>query len=48
MLNGNNLGATGQLEWLKDDLPTSSAVWKIIFTAVVTNPTTKQNDGRGA
>ena len=48
MLDGNNLGATGELEWLKNGLLNSSAVWKIIFTSVVTNPTTKQNDGWGA
>ncbi|MEO7724833.1 MAG: alkaline phosphatase D family protein, partial [Chthoniobacterales bacterium] len=27
---------------------TSTAVWKVIFTSVVTNPTTKQNDAWGA
>lgn len=48
MLDGNNLGATGQLEWLKSGLLNSTAVWKIVFTSVVTNPTTKQNDGWGA
>lgn len=48
MLDGNNLGATGQLEWLKNGLLTSSAVWKIVFTSVITNPTTKQNDAWGA
>ncbi len=48
MLDGNNLGATGQLEWLKTGLLTSNAVWKVVFTSVVTNPTTKQNDGWGA
>jgi alkaline phosphatase D len=48
MLDGNNLGATGELEWLKNGLLTSAARWKIIFTSVVTNPTTKQNDGWGA
>ncbi|MDQ3415029.1 MAG: alkaline phosphatase D family protein, partial [Verrucomicrobiota bacterium] len=48
MLDGNNLGAPGELEWLKNGLLTSTAVWKVIFTSVVTNPTTKQNDGWGA
>ena len=41
MLDGNNLGATGQLQWLKDGLLASSATWKVIFTSVVTNQTTK-------
>jgi len=48
MLDGNNLGATGELEWLKNGLLTSPARWKIIFTSVVTNPTTKRNDAWGA
>ena len=48
MLDGNNLGATGQLQWLENGLLTSSARWKIIFTSVITNPSTKQNDGWGA
>jgi alkaline phosphatase D len=45
MLDGNNLGSTGQLEWLKQGLLHSTARWKIIFSSVVTNPTTKPNDG---
>lgn len=45
MLDGNNLGATGELQWLKDGLLASTARWKIIFTSVVTNPTTKLPDG---
>lgn len=45
MLDGNNLGASGQLEWLKNGLLASTARWKIIFTSVVTNPTTKFPDG---
>jgi alkaline phosphatase D len=48
MLDGNNLGATGELEWLKNGLLTSTARWKIIFTSVVTNSTTKVNDAWGA
>lgn len=48
MLDGNNLGASGELEWLKNGLLTSTARWKIIFTSVITNPTTKQNDAWGA
>jgi len=48
MLDGNNLGATGQLQWLENGLLTSTARWKIIFTSVVTNPSTKENDAWGA
>ena len=48
MLDGNNLGAAGQLQWLENGLLTSSARWKIIFTSVPTNPSTKQKDGWGA
>ena len=48
MLDGNNLGATGQLQWLENGLLTSTAWWKIIFTSVITNTTTKQNDAWGA
>ena len=48
MLDGNNLGAAGQLQWLENNLLASSAHWKIIFTSVVTNPSTKQNDAWGA
>lgn len=47
MLDGNNLGATGQLQWLKDSLRASTARWKVIFTSVVINPTTKVPDGWG-
>ena len=45
MLDGNALGATGQLQWLKDSLLASTAVWKVIFTSVVTNTGTKFPDG---
>lgn len=45
MLDGNNLGATGELQWLEDGLLNSTAVWKIIFTSVVTNTGTKFPDG---
>jgi hypothetical protein len=48
MLDGNNLGAAGQLVWLEQGLLHSTAKWKIIFTSVVTNPTTKLDDGWGA
>ena len=45
MLDGNALGATGELQWLKDGLLASTASWKIVFTSVVINPTTKFPDG---
>jgi alkaline phosphatase D len=45
MLDGNGLGATGQLQWLEDSLLASSARWKIIFSSVVANPSTKFPDG---
>ena len=45
MLDGNDLGAAGQLQWLEDGLLSSTARWKIIFTSVVINPTTKFPDG---
>lgn len=48
MLDGNNLGSSGQLEWLKQGLLGSTARWKIIFTPVVTNPSAKINDSWGA
>jgi alkaline phosphatase D len=48
MLDGNNLGATGQLQWLENGLLTSAARWKIIFTSVITNPSTKRRDAWGA
>jgi alkaline phosphatase D len=48
MLDGNNLGATGELQWLENGLLTSTARWKIIFTSVITNPSTKENDAWGA
>nr|MBA3353703.1 alkaline phosphatase D family protein [Blastocatellia bacterium] len=45
MLDGNNLGPIGELAWLKDALLASTARWKIIFTSVTTNPSTKFPDG---
>jgi alkaline phosphatase D len=48
MLDGNNLGSIGQLAWLENGLIASTARWKIIFTSVVTNTSTKLNDGWGA
>ena len=45
LLDGNNLGTGGQLQWLEDCLLASTARWKIVFTSVVINPTTKCPDG---
>jgi alkaline phosphatase D len=45
MLDGNDLGANGQLQWLKDGLLASTAKWKVIFTSVVTNTATKALEG---
>ena len=45
MLDGNDLGAAGQLQWLEDGLLSSTARWKIIFTSVNINPTTNFPDG---
>lgn len=48
MLDGDNLGPNGQLEWLKQGLLNSTARWKIIFSSVVTNTTTKHGDSWAA
>ena len=48
MLDGNNLGPNGELAWLENGLITSTARWKIIFSSVVTNKSTKLNDGWAA
>jgi hypothetical protein len=48
MLDGNNLGPTGELAWLENGLGASTAKWKIVFTSVITNPSTKENDAWGA
>ena len=47
MLDGNALGAPGQLQWLKDGLLASTAAWKIIFSSVLANPSTKIPDAWG-
>ena len=44
MLDGNNLGAVGELQWLENGLLHSTAHWKIIFSSVIINPTTKYPD----
>lgn len=38
MLDGDNLGAQGQWEWLTNGLRTSTARWKFILSPVVFNP----------
>ncbi len=44
MLDGDNLGAEGQLQWLLDGLKNSRATWKFILTPVVFNPTHPKTD----
>ncbi len=48
MLDGDDLGAQGQREWLLNGLKNSNARWKFIVSPVIFNPTTKVNDGWGA
>jgi alkaline phosphatase D len=48
MLDGRDFGPSGELQWLKNGLRTSTARWKIIFTSVITNTTAKENDAWGA
>jgi alkaline phosphatase D len=45
MLDGNHLGKQGELYWLEQGLLSSTAVWKIVFTSVVTNQSTRFVDG---
>ncbi|GEM_PF-1152629 len=47
MLDGDNLGSAGQLEWLKNSLLHSAATWKIIFSSVAVNPTAKAKKSWG-
>ncbi len=44
MLDGNKLGAQGQLEWLKQGLLNSKAKWKFIVSPVVFNKTFEKLD----
>jgi alkaline phosphatase D len=44
MLDGEHLGASGQLRWLLRGLKTSDARWKVIFSSSVFNPTTGKAD----
>ncbi|HZQ05033.1 MAG TPA: alkaline phosphatase D family protein [Anaerolineae bacterium] len=48
MLDGDNLGASGQREWFLNALQSSQAKWKFILSPVIFNPTTKKNDSWGA
>lgn len=48
MLDGDNLGAQGQLAWLEQGLLESTARWKFILSPVPFNPTTKSHDSWGA
>jgi hypothetical protein len=43
-LDGDNLGASGQLQWLYTGLKASTAVWKFIVTPSVFNPTPGKYD----
>ncbi len=47
MLDGDNLGAVGQLEWLKQGLKESTATWKFILSPVPFNPTAKPKTSWG-
>lgn len=44
LLDGDNLGAQGQWDWLTNHLLNSTARWKIIFSPVVFNPTLQKID----
>jgi alkaline phosphatase D len=44
MLDGNHLGPRGQLVWLENGLLMSKAKWKVIFSSIPVNPTTKFPD----
>ncbi len=48
MLDGDRLGAAGQLEWLKTGLKESTARWKFILSPVPFNPTAKPKTSWGA
>ncbi len=44
LLDGDNLGAKGQWDWLTTRLLSSTARWKIIFSPVMFNPTSQKHD----
>lgn len=48
MLDGNELGALGQKEWLKHVLSSSTAKWKFIISSVPFNATAKPSDAWAA
>ena len=48
MLDGDAIGAAGQLEWLKTGLLNSTARWNFIITDVPWNPSSKPVDSWGA
>lgn len=48
MLDGDNLGLAGQLEWLKVGLLNSTARWNFIITDIPWNPSSKPVDSWGA
>ena len=48
MLDGNAVGQGGQLEWLKNGLLTATTPWKVVFTSLIVNPTSKLNEGWAA
>jgi alkaline phosphatase D len=45
MVDGNNRGPAGQLQWLEQGLLNSTARWKFVFSSVVANTSTKCPDG---
>jgi alkaline phosphatase D len=44
MLDGENLGANGQKEWLKQGLKDSTATWKIVVSTVTANRDARPNN----
>ena len=44
ILDGDNLGAAGQMAWLQEGLRTSTARWKFIVSTSVFNPTLRKYD----
>jgi alkaline phosphatase D len=45
MLDGRHLGPAGELAWLESSLLSSQATWKFVLSSVVTNPSTRFEDG---
>jgi hypothetical protein len=44
MLDGRHLGPDSELAWFENGLLNSTATWKVVFTSVPLNPTTKFQD----